>query len=59
MCDACGQIESVKQFILDCRKWKAKRKGLRDAIISDKSKWGDLPLLTGRMVREPKIRGEN
>lgn len=46
MCDFCGQVESVKHFIQDCRQWKAERGELRDTV-TDKSRWGDLPYLLG------------
>lgn len=46
LCDECGQKETVKHVLLDCRRWTEERKELR-AAIKDRSRWGNVPYLLG------------
>ena len=46
MCDKCGQTETVKHFLLDCRRRRTERKELWEAV-KDRSRWGDMPYLRG------------
>lgn len=45
MCE-CGEKETVKHVLLDCRVWKAERQELRTSV-KDKSRWGDMSHLLG------------
>lgn len=43
---ACGQKETVKHVLLDCRKWTEEKKVLK-AAVRDRNRWGDMPYLLG------------
>lgn len=42
----CGQKETVKHVLLDCRRWNAERRELRMSM-RDISRWGDVSFLLG------------
>lgn len=45
----CGQKETIKHVLLDCRRWNKERQELR-TTVKDKSRWGDMSFLLGGMV---------
>lgn len=53
----CGQIETVKHVVLDCRKWSIERRELR-AAVKDKSRWGDLSYLLGGWSGRKDLAGK-
>lgn len=56
LCDECKQTETVKHFLLDCKRWKVEKKEPRDAV-RDKSEWGDMPHLLGGWSGQKDPRG--
>lgn len=52
----CGQKETVKHVLLDCRQWGVERQELK-AAVEDKSRWGDVPYLLGGWSGRKDTRG--
>lgn len=52
----CGQKETVKHVVLDCRVWTTERQELR-ATLKDKDRWDDMPYLLGGWTGKKDPRG--
>lgn len=56
MCEECGQRETVKHVLLDCKRWKKERQELR-GTVKDRSRWGDVLYLLGGWSGRKDPRG--
>lgn len=53
----CGEKETVKHVLLDCRRWQTERKELRGAV-RDRIGWGDVPFLLGGWSGRKDLAGK-